>query len=240
VSRLRAGDERGFTLVELLVAMLVGMVLLVAAFDLLDASTRQRLRIEQRAEAVQRGRLALEQVTQVLRSQTCLGPSRPAMLSVGPSSATFYASLTTPTASGLLPMEKRSLTFAPATPGGTRGDVVMRTYRPTGGTYPDYTWPADDQPDDVRTVARDVSLVPGTPFLRFYEYSSANAPQVVEIPTQSGSVSELDLSQIVRVDVAFDALPADAAPAQLKTRFTGEVYARTADPTDPEHSPRCF
>ena len=65
-------DERGFTLPELLIAMAIGLIVLLAAFMLLDraVSARPGRRPPGR---LQRGRLAMELITRQLRSQVCLG-----------------------------------------------------------------------------------------------------------------------------------------------------------------------
>ena len=71
-ARRRASDERGFTIIELMVAMSVGMVVLLAAFMLLDRSFTASGQIADRQEALQRGRQAMELITRQLRSQVCV------------------------------------------------------------------------------------------------------------------------------------------------------------------------
>jgi len=68
--RLRqlSSDESGFTLPELLTAIVIGMVVLMAAFMLLDRTVASTARVSDRQEAVQRGRLTMELITRQLRS----------------------------------------------------------------------------------------------------------------------------------------------------------------------------
>jgi type II secretory pathway component PulJ len=61
-------DESGFTLVEVLVATVVSMVILLAAFTLLEFSTQDVSRITDRAHADQTGRVALENIMLQLHS----------------------------------------------------------------------------------------------------------------------------------------------------------------------------
>ena len=47
---------------------------------------------------------------------------------------------------------------------------------------------------------------------------------------------------MVKIAVSFDARPGRrrAAKNRTDTTFEGDVFVRTADPTDPEHSPQCL
>src|SRR3954470_19511658 len=75
--RRRLRSERGFTLIEMLVASALGLVILTAMLTLLDASQTASSRVTARVDGTQRGRVAMEQVTQRLRSQICLGSATP-------------------------------------------------------------------------------------------------------------------------------------------------------------------
>jgi prepilin-type N-terminal cleavage/methylation domain-containing protein len=67
VSHFRA-DERGFTLVEMLVSITMGLIVLTATFALLSISRTQSARIIDRVSADQRSRSAFEQVLLQLHS----------------------------------------------------------------------------------------------------------------------------------------------------------------------------
>src|SRR4051794_35834330 len=71
MSRLRS-EQDGFTLVELLVAMSVGVVVMLALLGLTDATMHASSRIDKRADAAQRARPALDQINQLLRSAVCI------------------------------------------------------------------------------------------------------------------------------------------------------------------------
>ena len=96
-ARRRASDERGFTIIELMVAMSVGMVVLLAAFMLLDRSFTASGQIADRQEALQRGRQAMELITRQLRSQVCVVVPPATTFSPpvvgGQDNVTFYGSL---------------------------------------------------------------------------------------------------------------------------------------------------
>ena len=62
-------DDSGQTLVELMIATVIGLIVIFAAFLMLQTSMTQGARITSREDASQRGRLAMEQITRELRSQ---------------------------------------------------------------------------------------------------------------------------------------------------------------------------
>ena len=90
MSRLRAED--GFTVMELITAMAVGFVLLAATLGLLESSVRLNTGVISKTDAMQRGRLAMDTVTQQLRSQVCLDWDNSAVRAdADDESVTFFA-----------------------------------------------------------------------------------------------------------------------------------------------------
>jgi Tfp pilus assembly protein PilW len=61
-------DEHGFTLVEMLVTLVTGILVTLATLSVLDISISQSSRISERVDADQRGRLAMEKIIQELHS----------------------------------------------------------------------------------------------------------------------------------------------------------------------------
>ena len=61
-------DQRGFTLIEMLVAILTGLIVLFATFAILNVSLSQSSRIADRVSADQRSRIAMEKIVQELHS----------------------------------------------------------------------------------------------------------------------------------------------------------------------------
>ena len=67
-------DERGFTAASSCSwPWSIGMIVLLGAFMLLDRSFSASGQVADRADALQRGRQAMELMTRQLRSQVCLG-----------------------------------------------------------------------------------------------------------------------------------------------------------------------
>ncbi len=61
-------DDSGFTLVEMLVTIVTGMVVILATLSVLDISISQSSRTTERVDADQRGRLAMEKILLELHS----------------------------------------------------------------------------------------------------------------------------------------------------------------------------
>src|SRR4051812_36170964 len=72
-SRMCLRSEDGFTIVELLTAMVIGIVVLFAALTVLDTSISVTGRVTSRVDALQRGRTAMDLMIRDLRSQVCVG-----------------------------------------------------------------------------------------------------------------------------------------------------------------------
>lgn len=233
MSRLRAiarrppRGEAGFTLVELLSSMVVGMVVLFAIFGLLDYTVSAQHKVEDRVDAVQRGRNAMEVITQQLRSQICLGPGYPATTYADDNSVTFYTDLGGDTPK----LQRRTIAFNSATGALTETDWNVSGTIPTAPTF---------------TLARTVNLatnlvaMPGAKFFQYYGFTTApETPGLLLTPTP---LSDEKKANVVRILVSFVANPTRGGNLTNKvpTSFQNEVYVRTSDPTDAEHSPQCI
>jgi prepilin-type N-terminal cleavage/methylation domain-containing protein len=229
-ARARLRDERGFTLVELLMTTVIGTIVLLAAFGIFDAALHAQTRVDDRSDSVARGRNAMEQVVQQLRSQVCLGPGYPAVAYGDGSHVTFYADLADTT---FVP-QKRDLTFA----GGT---LTERDYTgtPQAGPPP-YSF--SGTPSRTRVIARNLANqkqgAATVPFFTYYSFNAANPVRPANL--LAVPLSAADMARVVQVTVAFAALPSRGASALAAEPFTANVFVRTADPTDPDHSPLCI
>ena len=88
-------------------------------------------------------------------------------------------------------------------------------------------------------MADAIFAQPGTPFFRYYAFVG-NDPAKPELLLQT-PLSATDMARAVKIEVAFDSRPSKRAaqPNRIDTSFENEIFVRTADPTDPEHSPQC-
>jgi prepilin-type N-terminal cleavage/methylation domain-containing protein len=230
-------DQSGFTLPELLTAMGIGVVLLLAAFMLLDRAVSGSATISARQDAVQRGRLAMELITRQLRSQVCLGETRPIVAGSG-DSVTFYTNLSgNPNAA-----QKRTLRYV-----ASEKRLYEDIYEGSG-TFPALTFPAS--PTRSRELLKPVveatetvgSTTVNRPFFRYFRYApgvnTTGALQQLNVP-----LSATDAPEVALVNIAFSSRPtrkverdSDSIDA---TTFVSDVYIRLADPTKPAEGPAC-
>lgn len=226
ITRRVGHDQSGFTLVELLSSMAIGMVVLFAIFGLLDYTVSAQHKVEDRVDAVQRGRTAMEVITQQLRSQICLGPGYPAITYGDDNSVTFYTDLGGDTPK----LQRRMIAFNSA-----NGTVTETDWNMTGSipSEPTYT------PARTVNLATNLVGVAGAPFFRYYGFT----PNPVTPNKLLGSpLADSDEALVVKIAVSFVARPTRGGNLtnQVPTTFQNEVYVRTSDPSDPDHSPQCI
>jgi prepilin-type N-terminal cleavage/methylation domain-containing protein len=228
--RLR-GEESGFTLVELLTAMTIGLLLLFAALMLLDHSTALTKQITDRQDAVQRGRQAMELMVRDLRSQVCLGDETEPITVARDDRVTFYADLS----DGTTDVQQRTIRYDAATKSLIE-DIHIGT-----GIYPDLVYPA--APTRSRLLLANVEPVVDAgvprPILRFYAFRDGGVPGDLE-QLATPLIAD-DAIRTVMVKIAFVALPDGARPrSQDATMLESDVYVRLADPSTPTEGPRCI
>ncbi len=238
VIRHRLRSEAGFTLVELLAGMAISMVILLAAFELLDSSVRLTHRTEQRVGATQRGRQAMDTMTRALRSQVCLAKAQPiveAKWSGSVQSLTFYSDFSD--ASGATPPQRRVLAYDRAA-GTITESVFIGTI---SGTTVSYT-----TPPRVTQLLQDVAPNPDVavdgsgnrPVFRFYKFDTAPKP------TWSGPLalplSAADRVAVTKISIAFGVRrekgPTSEAPLSVQE---DDVFVRAADPNLTNPTPTC-
>lgn len=231
----RVNDQTAMTVIELLVGMSIGLIVIMATFAVIERATTLQAEIGDRQDAVQRGRLAMEQITRQLRSQVCLGESAEPISYGDDNTVTFYADLS----DGTQNVQQRTLTYVPAsgaTPGNLREDV-----REGAGVYPDLTFPTD--PDKTTVLLNGVEQAQDgstpMPVFRYYAFEVGSPTGDMELlPTP---LSASDASRTVMVRIAFTAMPERPKPRRIdSTTLIDDVYVRLADPTRPLEGPRCL
>lgn len=237
MSRVRVRDERGFTLTELLMSVTIGVGVLLAAYTLSTAVLHAQTNISDRSESIARGRTAMEQITQQLRSQVCLGPGMPAIVSGDSNQVVFYADL----ASTTFVPQKRSLAFS----GGavTQNDYAGTAVTPTASNPAPFTFGTTP----VRTrmiVDKLVNLTTSggatIPFFTYYSFDGGDPVRPAnKLPVP---LSDTDRARVVLISVNFGARASRGGTSANRAGepFTANVFVRTADPTDPDHSPLCI
>ncbi len=215
--------EDGMTLVELLVGAVIGLIVLSSAMLVLDNSIKLARVTDQRVDATQRGREAMETVTRELRSQVCLG-STPALTAAGDSSVTYFVNLNGIDATP----ERHELSLV-------SGELILRRFVPTG-TPPALTFPAT--PTSSRVLLENVQQITGTPLFRYYGWT-AGTP-VVPSTLMATPLNSASLALPVKIAVSFRVNPgSDFRNQRGAAELHDSVFMRAGDPTDTSTGPRC-
>lgn len=219
------GDERGMTLVELVVAMSIGVVVLLAAFTVIDRGFQIQKETVDREDAAQRGRLAMDRMVRGLRSQVAVCPAKSAITAATANSVTF----TVDTSGGVAP-KRRTVTFDP-----TARTLTEYSYNATGTTSP-FSFVAT--PSLTRVLLNNVVADGSTPFFTYYKDSGTGvgANTVMTPPLTTD-----DLAAVAMIGIAFANRPnaKTATDNKRAVTYNDSVFIRNADPLKREPNPAC-
>lgn len=236
----RASSEAGFTLVELLVSMMLSLIVTGAAFGLVSTTERASKTVRDRVDSSQRGRLAMERITQELRAMACpepvagVGAPSP-ILAASNDSITFYVNLvdrtklsstTVATQNSAFDSEKRALT-------------VVRDAAGLPTSIREDRWSAGESSAPVsRTLVSDIralrgprpnATTPGTPLPVFAYFAYTADPAAT--PTEFAAATPLTddvRRQVSQVRVSFEVRPTEPRSDDRATAgMQNSVYART-------------
>ncbi len=232
------------TLPELLVAMVIGMIVSLAAFSLIETTMNRTGEITSRVDTTQRGRAAMDFITRELRSQVCVQATAPAMTddrsiyAATPTSVTFFSDLSDEsfrTGNTVKAPELRSIALENGKlierrwAGVATGTAAQPTYSYTG--YPGTPTATRVLIDDASTT--QVTTVGAAPLVfRYFQYDTSVKPATptAELDTRAG-VTPAQATLITKIDVAFRANRARGkATDRGSSAFENTVFARIADP----------
>jgi type II secretory pathway pseudopilin PulG len=226
LARLRS--ERGFTIVEVLVAASVGSLVMIGIFDLLDTSLKQSTGVNSRIDSTQRGRTAMETLTRELRSQVCFSPNGGTTPAVSltyadPYKVTFYAFNGT---TSFRP-DRRTLLW------DTNSDSLKETVEPGVGTPVTSFGTAS-----TRTIATNIKPPPqGAVSGPVFQYYKTGGTQLSTTPL---SATDLPLVGLIKIRFKTNTGVVGNTSGNTYTSYESQVFVRTADPnglagsTDPD------
>jgi type II secretory pathway pseudopilin PulG len=195
--------ERGFTLVEMLVAMVSGMVVILATLSILDISISQSARTTERVDANQRGRLAMEKILLDLHS-TCTSYRTTPVEEESNSTKIVFLSQTGAEAS-FANIVKHVISLT------EEGKLIDTYYVSNAGSGPNWSFPAT--PTGTQTlltgVTQSVDLSSGAtiPVFRYYKYVEGNlSANPLPVPLSNSNAEET-----AEVTVSFTAAPSFTA-----------------------------
>jgi prepilin-type N-terminal cleavage/methylation domain-containing protein len=231
----RLRQEDGFTLMEVLVAMTIGFVVFAATMGLLQSTVSLSTGVMGKTDAMQRGRLAMDKITQELRSQVCLDLDHPAILQgATANSVTFYSDFSP--ADGTKAPERRTLTLNPATSMITTQIFRTGTLNPKPENYPG-TPAVTDATLENATLRKD-KFGNDVPFLTYWAYKTVNGhpetQQALSPPLNAASAA-----RVARIEINFLARPTGAKDNKKAVAVSDQITVRHADPNLSVPDPAC-
>jgi hypothetical protein len=236
----RLRSQAGHTLMELVVAMSLGMGILLISFALLDRSLSLSSEVSQRVDALQHGRLAMDTITRQLRSQVCLGKTNPVagapaiydgLVEAKDDSVTFYSNLSAYSVTGTIkPPEKHTIAYDSVT-----GKITQTSIK--GNLDPPLT---QFTALPRKNVLLDNAARNGaSPIFSYYGFDATVPPKPQKLfsPTP---LSSTDREQTARIVISFVSRPTRAKTTTKRAAvLTDEIFVRSADPNDPAPVPKC-
>jgi type II secretory pathway component PulJ len=254
-------DERGFTVPELLITLLISMAVALAAFELVEVVMHRVGESTARVDSVQRARGAMDDMTRELRSQVCVTRSDPTLMTTPRSvyaasskSITFFADTADESylnSSTVMPVPTlRTLSYdgtskltETITPGvndlANVGAVSFNLAASTSKT----------KSRTLLATAQQITQKVGatttvTPIFRYYQFDNSQSPPTPTLlmdPDASGGWLTLQqLQSIAKISIVFQ-----VNPPNLKVTGGGwavlqdDVFVRTADPNTTTPKPTC-
>jgi prepilin-type N-terminal cleavage/methylation domain-containing protein len=189
-------SERGFTLVELMIAMVLGLIVSTATLAIVISSVHLSSNYSDRVDATQEGREALARITQALNSSCVASDIAPILATSDANDVWFYESLS----------DSPTITPNEVEISYTGGQLVMNTYANTGGSSPS-TW-------TFSTTATQSVLLPNaaqvgsTPIFQYFGYGSGGALSTTPY-TLSSTLGSTNAATTAEIQINFQAIPTD-------------------------------
>ena len=224
-------NSRGFTLIELVVGMALAMIVLMAAFTVIDRSFLTNKAINDRQDSLQRGRVVLEQITRQLRSMVCVSTTN-AVTAASDSSVSFYTYLGDPTNAAQQNHEWHTITMSGST-------ITEKDYKVTA-TSPSITVASSPYRTLNLTnvaLATDPSDGSTIPLFRYYKYdpSQKGTGALLKLTTP---VSTSDQGLLADIKISFVVRPTGRTTnTPQMTTYADDVLWRSPDPDSPATVP---
>ncbi len=230
--RLPLRDQRGFTLVETLVAMVTGIIVTGALFAILEFSMHQSGRLTEVAQATQLGRTAMNRIVDELHSG-CLsvkfapvregsGENKLILIDGYGENAEVPATAVKTETKGIEGVRRDEIEFNEAkgtlTDAGTLGSGLE-----ANGEYAFAGTKTTVQLGEK--VAKAEAEKKAVPVFRYYKYNTAAATSteaasttLKQIELKSGETLKANAKEVAAVDVSFNIAPNDTNTSQKTGR----------------------
>jgi prepilin-type N-terminal cleavage/methylation domain-containing protein len=216
-------DEQGFTLIELIIAMAMGIVVTLAAFSFLGFATGDVARITERVHVDQTGRVALEKIMLELHS-TCVTPSIAPIKEKSTENVIKFVS-ESGTSSALGTVDLHVITYTPPV-GTTKGTLVESIYPSTSSkSAPKYSFATTATSTTKlltgvkQSESKEGKAVPIFQYFRYYREGDSiptgykSLPYGELDPKAMGSAelaTEAEANNVAKVTISFTLAPEGA------------------------------
>ena len=212
MTRGQRGRETGFTLIEMLVAMLLGMIVSAATLAIVITSIHLTSNYDDRVEATQQGRDAMLEISQALNSSCVAAAVAPILPASDSSDVWFYSSLTD---AATVKPSKVWIQY-------TGGALVMKTYAWASGASP--SWVFSATPSTFVLLA-NAAQVATTPVFQYFGYGSAGVLSTTAYPVTT--TLGTSAATTAEVQINFQAIPSDGWTALSRpASFSDAVVLR--------------
>jgi prepilin-type N-terminal cleavage/methylation domain-containing protein len=231
MNRLDLRSESGYTLIELMIATVLGLIVATATLAIVISSVHLTASTSDRVDATQEGRIAMQKITQALES-SCVSPALPPILpnTVDPANTVssvsdandvwFYSSLSD------------GATINPNLVGVSLsgGSLVMKTYAysPTSGSAPNWAFSTTPTNFTLLPYATNATTSAGAtlPVFAYYGYDS-NDNLDTNLDPSGGLLTAATAATVAEVVINYQAMPSDGdTAAHLGSSFSDSVVLR--------------
>jgi type II secretory pathway pseudopilin PulG len=225
-----ARSERGFTLIETLVAMVTGLVVTGALFAILEFSMKEDTRITNVSQATQLGRGAMTHIVDELHSSCISSGFNPVLAESSETKLIFVNGYS----------EKAEVpSVATATTGvrrdeiewtGEKGNLTDTTSLSAGEFGGNYTWGTPSTVKIGELISKGEENKVKQPIFRYYEYAehtttgSGEVNSLKEISLGGGKISASEAEKVAAVNITFR-----TAPTTLASKAPEELAHESAD-----------
>jgi Tfp pilus assembly protein PilV len=169
-------DEGGFTLMELLVAMVAGVAVTGALFGVLEVSLHQTARLTDRVQATQLGRVAMTRVVDALHS-TCISPEfRPVLAKSNETELWFVNAYSNQAVIPMSEVSEHKIAWSKEA-GKETGMLTDYSFPATGGSWPKYTFAGTESPVGGTRIATNIAPVEESGkkiIFQYYKYNTSS------------------------------------------------------------------
>jgi Tfp pilus assembly protein PilW len=212
-------EERGVTVIELVVATLAGMTVFLGLTMVVVGAMHQTTRVSKRVHATQDARTVLHRIVTELHSACVSADVAPIQQNSSGTSMSFvYQTGSAPSLTPVL----RQVTLTGST-------LTLTTYNATSGSTPKWTF--NSTPASTQTLITGVSAVSGSiPLFRYYKYENG----LISTTPLSVPLSAANAAVAVQVNLAVKVSPPGSTVTDAKAagivqdsallRFTPPAY----------------